>query len=58
MIAVLIILAIVFFLYITSYILNKKVEKPDGCPDFTGCGCCANKLCGHSDTTNTKTEVK
>ena len=55
MLVVLAIFAVVIFLYVTSYLINKKVEQPEHDHDFSGCTGCANKLCGHSGT---KTEVK
>lgn len=35
-------------LYITSYMLNKKVKKPEGCIELNAeCDTCATPLCTH-----------
>ncbi len=48
MLVVLAIYGIVIFLYVTSYVINKKVKRPENDYDFSGCTSCCNSTCGHN----------
>lgn len=39
------IIAVLVFLYIGAFLLNKKTKKPDGCEDVTGCSSCSVTSC-------------
>lgn len=57
MLVVLAIYGVVIFLYVTSYVINKKTERPENDYDFSGCSGCGNMACGHN-TNHSVEEVK
>ncbi|MDL2212196.1 hypothetical protein LJB88_04900 [Erysipelotrichaceae bacterium OttesenSCG-928-M19] len=49
---------LIVVLFITTYVLNNRTEKPDIDIDIEGCGGCHNINCGHHPTHLTNKEAK
>lgn len=55
--AAVIFLTILIGIYITTYILNNKTPKPEGCEELAECSACHNFTCSHH-TAHKKEEVE
>lgn len=47
MVTALLWMALLIAIYITTYLLNKKTPKPEGCEEMSECSGCANIACSH-----------